>query len=1031
MTRLSKRPSFHLDVDSDEDQEMTEVGTTTVSTENEISGQVNNAVESQKFDISGRFARPLPSAPSVISTATAQSYFHSDEQILKFCSESLYSFSYAYDCNNAMAGRLSVLRKSLRMIRDNPVMMQELQDTICVPRVASALDLDLAFVASGASGGTLTSTSHLGSLRPSASSATLSFLGNSSESQLAENVNSLLSVLEEVGLPESSGPSHGYAYPVLSGSHMSGSHVNLLDGKVKINKSDNSLIQLQLLDALSVPYVDITPAMTAQRAQSVTNIANLGTGNPGPISYNISSLNLTPLSVPSGVVKGTAFNVSPLHPISSKYSSAHAVFTTGATSPFDVLSLNDMACLIFGKTQHEMRHESILSIFPESIRPHINNMLSSDGDEPTAEVIFCGHVLPVIKSNGCRSRVSIWAKRKGSASIVSWVLQEVACDKAVLRLNSDETIVSYSGSSSLTSVIGRFENASRSTTIRDFIPDIPEDHALLRESDLGAYKAFNIVPTSDGTVIPCFTSVIDANPDITTLEVASFRHIAGAVIIDQKGLKIVDYNVCMLFSLFGYELSSNIRGSSVTSIIPQFSQYFSEIKRQANFNTLSLSAGLVIPEQMFRKISKSSAADEAIDESISPTAVFSLPSVEALTKFGRTIHVDIQMRVVSSTFYALWISYSRSTQGSKDEDDIEMPSQLNLLHFKRTTDRSQRRARTTSSGASTISPTDSDENLRKQMSRGSSVATSIPTPGTPDDSSRELATPSGTEEMTPSSSEEVATPHVIGARRREKKLNDFSVLQTIGEGAYGKVLLAQYRTEPKQVVIIKCVIKERILVDTWIRDRKLGTIPNEIKVMATLNDAPHENIIRLMDFFEDDQYYHIEMERHGDPGTDLFDLIELKPNMPEFECKSIFRQVVSAVHHLHNQGIVHRDIKDENIIVDGVGQIKLIDYGSAAFVRQGPFDIFVGTIDYAAPEVLGGRPYEGKPQDIWALGILLYTIIYKENPFYNVDEIMEGELRIPYVTSQGCIELIQKILARELRNRPTIQDIVNNEWLFS
>lgn len=273
----------------------------------------------------------------------------------------------------------------------------------------------------------------------------------------------------------------------------------------------------------------------------------------------------------------------------------------------------------------------------------------------------------------------------------------------------------------------------------------------------------------------------------------------------------------------------------------------------------------------------------------------------------------------------------------------------------------------------------------------------------------------------------------IGALKRVIKFSDFLILQKMGEGAYGKVNLCMHKKE-KYIVVIKMIFKERILVDTWVRDRKLGTIPSEIQIMATLNKQPHENILSLLDFFEDDDYYYIETPVHGETGCiDLFDLIELKTNMTEFEAKLIFKQVVSGIKHLHDLGIVHRDIKDENVIVDSKGFVKLIDFGSAAYVKSGPFDVFVGTIDYAAPEVLSGDPYEGKPQDIWAIGILLYTIIFKENPFYNIDEILEGDLKFGgdyNDVSQDCMDLIMKILNRTVRDRPTIDDIYNDKWLI-
>lgn len=84
--------------------------------------------------------------------------------------------------------------------------------------------------------------------------------------------------------------------------------------------------------------------------------------------------------------------------------------------------------------------------------------------------------------------------------------------------------------------------------------------------------------------------------------------------------------------------------------------------------------------------------------------------------------------------------------------------------------------------------------------------------------------------------------------------------------------------------------------------------------------------------------------------------------------------------------------------------------------------------DYAAPEVLQGRPYRGKEQDVWALGILLYTIVYKENPFYSIDEIMDRELRIPWILSEQNIDLIKSMLERDVDQRLTITQVMEHPW---
>ncbi|GME74562.1 unnamed protein product [Ambrosiozyma monospora] len=327
-------------------------------------------------------------------------------------------------------------------------------------------------------------------------------------------------------------------------------------------------------------------------------------------------------------------------------------------------------------------------------------------------------------------------------------------------------------------------------------------------------------------------------------------------------------------------------------------------------------------------------------------------------------------------------------------------------------------------------------------------------------------------------------PHQVGTHRRTKKFTDFKVIKNLGHGAYGNVVIGQHVDDPPYIVCIKAIFKERILVDTWVRDRSLGTIPSEIQILNSINMDPHPNIQRIVDFFEDENCYYLETMQHGGgvyaipdsfnstststtessssvvsaaadtpttnqafdklppplstapPAVDLFDLIELKQDtMTELECKYIYYQICSAMAHLHAHGVVHRDIKDENIIVDQDFIVKLIDFGSAAYSKNGPFGVFVGTIDYAAPEVLNGKPYEGKAQDVWAMGVLLYTLVFKENPFVSVDEILDGGFVIPDShggddgVSDECIELIKLILVKDVGKRPTMKQILEHEWL--
>ncbi len=168
-------------------------------------------------------------------------------------------------------------------------------------------------------------------------------------------------------------------------------------------------------------------------------------------------------------------------------------------------------------------------------------------------------------------------------------------------------------------------------------------------------------------------------------------------------------------------------------------------------------------------------------------------------------------------------------------------------------------------------------------------------------------------------------------------------------------------------------------------------IPAEDASASTSTPTSHPNICRMLDFFEDHEFYYLVMPCFG-RGQDLFDYVESAPDgLAAFQCRSIFGQVADALWFLHANNIVHRDIKDENVILNGEGHAQLIDFGSAAHVRPGKlFDTFSGTLDYAAAEILQGEKYAGQAQDVWALGVVGFVLLCGECPFWNGEEAVQG-----------------------------------------
>ncbi|PWY91077.1 Pkinase-domain-containing protein [Aspergillus heteromorphus CBS 117.55] len=801
-----------------------------------------------------------------------------------------------------------------------------------------------------------------------------------------------------------------------------------------------------------------------------------------------------PLSPTSSSTLGYGFPVPVLHTHSSKWAPAsQAVFRTESHEPWTILAANDISCLIFGVTQAELRKLSILEVVQKDRREWIESKLrdpttdaaarlqpSSDktrakpgnqrpmgmGNGVTAQllskppsrarpprraqtddgygsstrqlnhpatksrgVLLCGDVVPIEKRDGKKGSASIWVMEKRGGLI--WVLEEIQENVAFVQCDDSWHISDATGD--VEKIWG--QGAARSgDQITELLPHLPTD-CLQGPIDRGlseiAKTKYFATRTSAGVCIP---SVVFKDESPRCLRISSFPHVAGMMVLSSSTLKIVSSNSVFSAALFGHERPE---GLHINDLIPGFDSLLSVLAEEEG---VPLVDGLVISEPRFRRARTLSILR---DGKSNVASVFLEPSGLAAThRDGSSIAVDVQMRVaksgtifpkqreessgdhgeefeaVTELVYALWVSYSRhihsAAPASFPSPSPSVPSQTDSPSVV--------------SMSNLPSRTSSPHALPTERT---SVETHIPT-STLSQQLNEAAS----EPLTDKPVQPVPEVKPAGAKETPKKrtISDYVILEEMGQGAYGEVKLARMKKIPTKKVVLKYVTKKRILVDTWTRDRRLGTVPLEIHVLDYLrrDGLKHPNIVEMEGFFEDDINYYIEMTPHGLPGMDLFDYIELKANMDEAECRNIFKQVADAIHHLHTKAlVVHRDIKDENVILDGEGRIKLIDFGSAAYIKNGPFDVFVGTIDYAAPEVLQGKSYRGKEQDIWALGILLYTIVYKENPFYNVDEILDHPLRVPFLPfSEDCIDLIRRMLDRDVDNRLTISEVLEHPWMI-
>nr|XP_057923219.1 PAS domain-containing serine/threonine-protein kinase isoform X2 [Doryrhamphus excisus] len=254
---------------------------------------------------------------------------------------------------------------------------------------------------------------------------------------------------------------------------------------------------------------------------------------------------------------------------------------------------------------------------------------------------------------------------------------------------------------------------------------------------------------------------------------------------------------------------------------------------------------------------------------------------------------------------------------------------------------------------------------------------------------------------------------------------EYQPIKAVGKGAFGFVWKAIRRCDGQETVV-KFISKARIVSDCWVDDPMLGRVSQEIAILTRVH---HHNIVKVLEVFENGSYFQMVMEKHGD-GLDLFEFIDMQPRLDEPLASYIFRQLVAAVFYLRTKNILHRDIKDENIIIDKCFHIRLIDFGSAAMMAPGKlFYNFCGTLEYCSPEVLQGDPYEGPELEMWSLGVFLYTLLFSENPFCGVAEILGANLKPPFPLSPELNSVLCGLLHPEPIQRMTLDQLLLQSWI--
>ena len=259
-----------------------------------------------------------------------------------------------------------------------------------------------------------------------------------------------------------------------------------------------------------------------------------------------------------------------------------------------------------------------------------------------------------------------------------------------------------------------------------------------------------------------------------------------------------------------------------------------------------------------------------------------------------------------------------------------------------------------------------------------------------------------------------------------ESIGPYSLRGIVGEGTFSIVKLA-YHELTKQFFACK-VISIKML-----KERNLeGHLESEIRVSQALR---HPGVVILTDLYKDENNYYVFYEFC--PNGDLFSYMRERKRIPESEARAFLYQIMDSISYIHNLGIIHKDIKPENVLIDQHGYLKISDFGLSAFMKKGEMcTVACGSLMYVSPECVTGKPYDGFKADIWSVGAILFAMVTGKFPYPKKENkqlfkyVKAGEYKIPSFVSPQCSNLIQQLMDVNPMTRISLEDAKRHTWFF-
>lgn len=258
-------------------------------------------------------------------------------------------------------------------------------------------------------------------------------------------------------------------------------------------------------------------------------------------------------------------------------------------------------------------------------------------------------------------------------------------------------------------------------------------------------------------------------------------------------------------------------------------------------------------------------------------------------------------------------------------------------------------------------------------------------------------------------------PPDVGAAITTRKMSplDFEHLKVLGEGAYGKVLLVKHKSSGR--LFAQKQLKKASMV---VEKKKIESAKNERSILESVR---HPYIVRLFYALQDYQKLYLILEYAQ--GGELFHHLAMERMLSEDVASFYIAEMALALHHLHvNVGVVYRDLKPENCLLDAEGHLVLTDFGLSKVATDDGCKTFLGTPEYMAPEVLEGKEYD-YAVDWWSLGAVCYDLLTGNPPFCGnnyqkiIEKIKKTKLNLPYYLSPDAKDFLTRLLRKEPKKR--------------